>query len=142
MGEEASNRRESQIDVIKRLIKTKTNITVEDHEIVACHPIGKNENTTFVIRLGNRSPGSSWHKITEGMKTGDGFNREVNVFINYMLTSRRQTLAKKVRDAKKEKKISKYAIDQNGRIRIKKLGDTDKKYYEVKSENDLNALII
>ena len=75
------------------------------------------------------------------MRTGDNFVKDVNVFINYMLTKERSELAKKVRAAKTAKKINKYFIDQNGRIKVKKTGDAEKNYHEVKSEDDLNHLI-
>ena len=58
-----------------------------------------------------------------------------------MLTKRRTALAKKVRAAKTGHKISKYFIDQNGRIKVKKTGDAEKSYHEVKSEDELNSLL-
>ena len=101
--------------------------------------MGKKENNTFVIRLNNRCPGSSWEKITEGMKKDGCFVHDVNVFINIMLTKRRASLAKKARDAKFHRKISKLFIDQNGRIKVKKEGDKD--YSKVKTETELKEFI-
>ena len=135
VGDGVSRKKESHTDVVKRLIKEKTGIEVKDSEISACHPMGKKENNTFIIRLNNRSPGSSWEKIIEGMKKDGCFVKEVNVFINFMLTKRRADLAKKARTAKIDHKISKLFIDQNGRIKVKKEGDKD--YFEVKTEENL-----
>ena len=52
-----------------------------------------------------------------------------------MLTSKRTELSKQVRQAKKDNFIEKYAIDQNGRIFVKKIGD-DLRFHQVYSVND------
>ena len=49
-------------------------------------------------------------------------------------------LAKLVRTAKSKDEISKFFVDQNGRIKVKKSSD-DKEYTEVKSEADLQSLL-
>ena len=121
--------------LVIRLIKEKANVTVKPSEIM-----GKKVNNAFIVRINDKKPDSSWHQLTEGLRTGNNFDRDLNVFINYQLTNRRADLAKSVRMARKDRKIAKYNIDQNGRIRIKKSAD-DKDYITVKSNNHLKAII-
>ena len=135
-----NTRKESHTSIVKKLIKLKTDVEVQDREIIACHPMGKQESNTFLLRLVDRSPGSSWDQIVQGMKKGGNFKHEVNVFINFQLTKRRIALASKARTAKSAGKISKVFVDHNGKIRVKKEG-ADEKYVEVKTEADLNNFI-
>ena len=83
---------------------------------------------------------SAWDDLSWGMRTGKGFSNK-NIFINFMLTARRTELSKQVRQSKKEKKIAKCSIDQNGKIYIKQVGG-DNRYHLVKSIDDLNSLKI
>ena len=103
--------------------------------LLLANQIGKRENHSFVLKVGNRQPFSGWEALTAGMKNGKSFNRN-NVFINFMLTSKRTELSKQVRQAKKDNFIEKYAIDQNGRIFVKKIGD-DLRFHQVHSVNDI-----
>ena len=74
-----------------------------------------------------------------GFKTGDGFDKDVNLFLNFQLTKKRAKLAQAVRLARKEKKIFKFYVNQNGVIKIKKtVADV---YTEVKSESHLASII-
>ena len=57
-----------------------------------------------------------------------------------MLTARRTELSKQVRMAKKDRKIAKYSIDQNGKVWIKKIGN-DKDFYTVTCMEDLENLM-
>ena len=72
------------------------------------------------------------------MLTGKGYS-DKNIFINFMLTARRTELSKQVRMAKKDRKIAKYSIDQNGKIWIKKIGN-DNDFYTVSCMEDLENL--
>ena len=131
---------ENDTAMIIRLIKRKTGVDVPEKDIDACHPMGKKKDShTYVIRFSNRKPGSAWHTLTHGMGTGKNFDNEFNLYLNYQLTNKRAALAKLVRTAKSKKNISKFFIDQNGRIKVKKSAD-DKEYTEVKSEADLQSL--
>merc|ERR1712240_768180 len=115
-------------------------------EVSACHQIGKKENHAYVIRLNDRKHGSAWHLLSEGIMTGknptsgDSFDKDVNLFLNFQLTRKRAQLAKAVRVARKEHKIHKYYINQNGVIKIKKT--TVDIYTEVKSEAHLQSIIL
>ena len=93
---------------------------------------------------GTRRPTSSglsnWDTLTSAMRTGENMVKEVNVFMNYQLTPSRSALAKEVRKAKNEKKIDKYSVDQNGRIKVKPKTGDNRIFTEVKSFDDLAKL--
>ena len=127
---------ETDLDMVLRLVTAKTGVRIPISDVVACHRIGKHESHSFVLKIGNRQPYSPWDELTYGMLTGKSFNGK-NVFINFMLTSRRTELSKAVRQARKDQLIQKYSIDQNGRFWIKKVGGEDRRFYEVCSIDDL-----
>ena len=74
--------------MVLRMVEEKTGVRIPWCDVVACHQIGKRENHSFVLKVGNRQPFSGWEALTAGMKNGKNFNRH-NVFINFMLTSKR-----------------------------------------------------
>ena len=132
-----SVREESVTEMVVRLVKMKTGQAIPLQDISACHPIGRKESNTFILRVTNRKPGSAWDTITTGMRRG--FATDDNIFINYQLTDRRIALSKEVKQAKKDKLIKKYFIDSNGKIWIKALNkDT---FQEVTSKDNLQKLI-
>ena len=63
-----------------------------------------------------------------------------NIFINFQLTDKRAALAKAVRTAKTEGKITGYSINQNGVIKVKKIGGTT--YNPVTSVENLNGMFV
>ena len=145
--ETVEGKRESDTQMIIRLILKKTGVTIDDKDVIACHQMGKQENHAYVIRLNNRKEGSAWHILTEGMMTGKNpdtgknFERGVNLFINFQLTNKRAKLAKAVRQARTKQQIHKYYINQNGKIKVKATNDPDAKYMEVKSEAHLSSIL-
>ena len=134
-------RPEDDTEMVTRLIKEKTGVQFNPNEVLACHPLGKREKNTFILRIANKKPGSNWDTLTSGMKKGTNFKPEVNVFINYQLTKRRADLAKKVREAKSGGKIEKYSVDQNGKFKVKTKNPADKEWPVVKTVDDLNKII-
>ena len=141
-GEDNTFGQEDTLDVVLRLVYSKSGVWVPKEDVAACHPIGNQWNYSFVLKIWNRKPHSAWDVLTSGMMTGYNYRDNVNfsnsnVFINFMITKRRIQISKQVRSAKKNKLIDRYAIDQNGRIFVRKIG-ADKRYYEVFSVNDIN----
>ena len=130
---------ESDLDLVLRMIQIKTGVRFPICDVVACHRIGKKESNSFVLKIGNRQPFSSWDALTHGMMTGNNFNQE-NVFINFMLTKKRTEMSKQVRQLRKDSKIKNYSIDQNGKFCIRKIGD-DTKFHEVSSIAAIENLI-
>ncbi len=96
------------------LIEKKYKVKLNSADISACHwlPSG-----SFIIRFTNRGVNSPWHKLIEAM--GEGGDRNFNLFLNFNLTRKRLALLSDVRKYKKEKKIEKYDVNQNGQISIR-----------------------
>ena len=111
--------------MVLRMVYEKTGVWIPYEDVAACHRFGKSNNNTFVLKVWNRKRFSPWDQLTEGMLTGKTFSPQ-NIFINFMLTTRRTELSKQVRQAKKDNLVKKYSVDQNGKIYIKKLGNDDK----------------
>ena len=88
---------ESDTEMVLRLIKEKTNITIPIEDVYACHPMGKREKNTYVVRILNRKPGSGWEALTACMMKASSMDKQKNVFINYQLTKNRAALDKLVR---------------------------------------------
>ena len=130
---------ESELDMVLRMVNDKTGVWIPYEDVSACHRFGKEESHSYVLKVWNRKKFSAWDELAWGMLTGKGFSNNKNIFINFMLTARRTELSKQVRQAKKDKKIAKYSIDQNGKIYIKQIGG-DNRYHPVKSIDDLNSL--
>ena len=131
--------KESDTDLVLRLIKEKSGVTIPTKDVVACHPIGTADKHTFVIRIVNRRPGSAWEELVAALMKSSNMDKSVPVFINYQLTEKRAALAKAVRTAKKEEKLAGYSVDQNGRIKIKKIGE--KSYEVIRSEEQLSNIL-
>ena len=120
------------------MIQQKTTVTIPEKDIVACHRIGRNkESHTYILSVANRKPGSAWESITAGMRKG--FKDNSNIFINYQLTNRRIEISKAVKKAKKDRLITKYSIDANGKIWVKPLNNDD--FKEVTSTDNLQKVI-
>ena len=127
---------ESELDMVLRMVYEKTGVWIPYDDVAACHRVGNKNNNSFVLKIWNRKRFSPWHFLTEGMLTGKTFSPQ-NIFINFLLTTRRIELSKLVRQAKKDNLIQKYSIDQNGKIFVKKLGN-DNDFHLVSSKEDLD----
>ena len=139
-----STGKETVMDMVLRMVYEKTLVRIPKEDVSACHKIGKKENYSYVLRVWNRKPYSAWDLLTTGMRTGWNVEEDqrfsnANVFINFMLTTRRTQISKQVRNAKKGKLIDRYSIDQNGRIFVKKLGDNS--FNEVFSVDDVENYV-
>ena len=138
--EAGTKRLESDTELVLRLIREKTKISIPKDDVMACHPMSKKDKNTYVIRILNRKPGSAWEALTACMMKASNMDKQVPVFLNFQLTDRRVHLAKDVRKAKTEQKIAGYSVDQNGRIKIRKNGGQT--YESVKSVEHLNGMIV
>ena len=130
--------KESELDMVLRMIYEKTGVWIPYEDVSACHRFGKAKNNSFVLRVWNWKPCSAWDELSWGMRTGQGFSNK-NIFINFMLTERRTELSKQVRQAKKDKLIGKYSIDQNGKIFVKPVG-SNTNFKLVSCVDDLDKL--
>ena len=137
-GDNNTHGPESELDMVLRMVYEKTGVWFPYSDVAACHQFGKAESHSFVLKIWNRNRFSSWDQLAQGMLTGKGFSDQ-NIFINFMLTPRRTELSKQVRQAKKDRLIAKYSVDQNGKFFVKMLGD-DTRFHPVISVEDLEKL--
>ena len=139
------SRMEDDTEMIIRLIKEKTGVEFLVGDISACHILKKQgADSSFILRVVNRRPGSAWEVLSAGLLTGRNFESgknftDANVYVNFQLTKRRGALSKKVREAKYDKGVNKYGTDQNGRITVKV--NPDSPWVEVTSPTHLEQLI-
>jgi len=105
------------------IVKEKYDVILPPEDIQACHRLptklknGQSANMAVVLRVWNRKEGSAWSQICDKIKSG--VNIELNVYLNFQLTRQRSSLLHAVRQLKKEKKVSKFYVDENAKIQIK-----------------------
>ena len=128
-----------------RMIKLKTGVDVPVHDVVAYHTLTKRgSESSYIVRIVNMRSGSAWSVLAAGMLTGrnnvtkSNFTQD-NVFLNFQLTKKKNGLLSLVRKAKKDKKISKYGVDQNGKVTLKVKATS--RWEEVTSSSDLDMAI-
>lgn len=135
-------RMETNLEMVLRLIKEKSGVVVPESDVMAFHSLGSERGsarpTSFILRFNNRRPASAWDMLTTAMMKGE-VSFEKNIFINFQLTPKKSELAKKIRQAKKEKKVKKFYIDPNGKISVR-LTDNSPKIV-IKSAESLSNLI-
>ena len=132
------------MEMVLRMVQQKTLVRIPKEDVAACHQIGNKDNNSYVLKIWNRKPYSAWDLLTTGMRNGWNVEEQekftnANVFINYMLTTRRTQISRKLRNAKKDQHIDRYSIDQNGRFFVKK-GD-DSRFHEVFSVDDIENIV-
>ena len=103
------------MDMVLRLVYEKYGVKIPYTDVSACHRFGKYENHTFVLKIWNRKPFSAWDMLSKAMLSSKESSR-LNIFVNFMLTARRTELSKKVRQAKKDKYITKYSVPDPRRV--------------------------
>ena len=130
---------ESDLDMVIRMVYEKTGVWIPYSDVSACHRFGKARSHSYVLKIWNMKQYSVMEELSWMMLTGKEYY-DKNIFINFMLTDRRTELSKQVRMAKKDRKIAKYSIDQNGKVWIKKIGN-DKDFYTVSCIEDLENLM-
>ena len=111
-------REETDLELAVRMVGMKTGVYIPHKDVYACHSIGKKENHSYIICVGNRQPYSAWDNLTYGMRTGKTFTN-ANIFINYQLTAKRIELSKEVRQAKKDNLIQKSPLMQTVKFILK-----------------------
>ena len=109
--------KESLTTVCRRAMALSLGREVPEGDIVACHPVGK-QGLSYIVRIINRNPGSAWDTLQAGLATGGLNSKDSGVFLSFQLTPRRVKLLDSVRDARRERLITKFRVDQNGRIAV------------------------
>ena len=108
---------------IIELVKDKYEVDLPVDDIEACHRL---PNGSVVLRLWNKRAGSAYADMVKAIKLGK--NLEMNVYFNFQLTRRRSNLMYEIRKLKREQKIFKYYVNENGDMFIViNEGDTKKR---------------
>ena len=124
---EGREEKESEMEMVLRVVKQKTSVQFRKEEIHAFHPIGPDRRnpTSFILKVSNRSPHSNYSILSAGMKTGwnestgTSFSQD-NVYISHQITPKRVTFLKEIiKPAHKKKDIFKYLVDDMGQIKVK-----------------------
>ena len=105
---------EDELVQVLELIQKKYRVQLVPSNISASHWL---PNGSFIIRFNDRGINSPWQKLVEAM--AEGGDRNINLFLNFNLTRKRLSLLAEVRRFKKEKKIEKYEVNENGQISIR-----------------------
>ena len=108
--------KEPLIDHVKTLVLTKLNVTLPKEDVRSCHYL---QDGSIMISLGNLRPNSAYDKIVSEIKNPGPERRKTNLYVNFMLTRRRNSLLYEVRKLKRENAIFKYWSDFNGAITVK-----------------------
>ena len=100
-------------DHVMTLAKNKFEIDLRLQDISACHRL---PSGSIIFCLWNKTPGSCYSKLCDAIKSGK--NSEMNVFFNFQLTRRRNSLLYEIRKLKRDKRLHRFYVNENGAITI------------------------
>ena len=69
------------------------------------------------------------------------FDKDVNVFLNFQLTSARAKLLEEVKKERKSKRITSYGVDQNGKVTVRVGKKEETGWSQVTSATHLQSII-
>ena len=108
---------------IKELAKLKYDVELPEDEITTCYHL---KNGGVVIYLRNQNHDSGFQRLVSIIKSSKS-KKDVDVYFNFMLTWKRNSLLYDIRQWRKDGGISKYFTDENGNISIQFPDSQDKK---------------
>ena len=115
---------ESMTAMCRRLIQDKTGVEIKEEDILACHPMGKQGKTSYIVKIHNHKAGTGWETLAAGMQSGrtsHGPFADTGLFINFQLTERRNDILYAVRKGRRDDHYKKFKVDPNGRIWVSKV---------------------
>ena len=100
---------------VAELVLDKLGVSIKEEEIISCH----HTTSGLVFRLGDFKPGSTFSRVVNAIKTGQGKENN-NLFVNFALTPRRSAILYEIRQLKKSpnSKLTKYYVDYDGNISV------------------------
>ena len=120
------------VNHVIELVKDKFDIDLPIQDIESCHRL---QNKGIILRIWNKRPGSPCSEIVTAIKTGK--NAEMNVYLNFQLTKRRNALLYEVRRLRRAGKIHKYFVNENGSMSIiVKEGEPKKRITYMETRNE------
>ena len=109
--------KEPLVSHVQTLALTKLNVTLPAEDIRQCHYL---QDGSIKLVLHNLRPNSAFEQMVAEVKNPNVERRKMNLYFNFMLTRRRNTLLFEVRKLKREGCIFKYWTDFTGAITLKK----------------------
>ena len=109
--------KEPLVSHIQTLALTKLNVTLPAEDIRNCHYL---QDGSIKLVLHNLRPNSAFEQMVNEIKNPNMERRKMNLYFNFMLTRRRNSLLFEIRKLKREGSIFKYWTDFTGVITIKK----------------------
>ena len=121
-------RRETLTEMCTRLVQKKTGCDILQSDVSACHRLKDNDHT-YILAVANRLPGSGWESLTAGMvngrmKNSQEYFKKDGVFLSYQVTQAKAKLLHQIRLARKQGHISKFSVNENGRVTVRRAKTT------------------
>ena len=128
--------KEPLVQHVQTLALSKLNVTLPLEDIRSCNYI---QDGSIMLTLNNLRPNSAFEKMVAEVKNPDAERRKSNLYFNFMLTRRRNSILYEVRKLKRSGDIFKYWTDYNGTITIKKEeGGQKQKLTSISNKKDFN----
>ena len=109
--------KEPLVSHIQTLALTKLNVTLPQEDIRSCHYL---QDGSIMLTIFNLRPNSAYDQMVSEIKNPNSERRKTNLYFNFMLTRRRNSLLFEVRKLKRDGNLFKYWSDFNGTITVKK----------------------
>lgn len=108
---------EQIIQHVKDLARDKYKVEISEAEISTCYAL---KTGGIVLGLWNQGRGSAFQRIVSQIKSNKDVDKEKNVYFNFMLTKKRNTLLFNVRKMKSTEgvNIKKFFTDEFGSITV------------------------
>ena len=109
--------KEPLVSHIQTLALTKLNVSLPAEDIKHCHYL---QDGSIKLVLHNLRPNSAFEMMVNEVKNPNMERRKINLYFNFVLTRRRNSLLYEIRKLKREGSIFKYWTDFTGVITVKK----------------------
>ena len=109
--------KEPLVSHVQTLTLSKLNVTLPQQDIRSCRYL---QDGSIMLTLANLQPNSAFEKMVAEIKNPSPERRKSNMYFNFMLTRRRNSLLYEVRKMKRDGEIFKYWTDFDGTITLKK----------------------
>ena len=108
---------EEVVKAVIDLAREKYKVEIPEEEISTCYALKKGG---IILNLWHQGRGSAYQRLVTAIKSNKDVNKNMNVFFNFMLTKKRNTLLFHVRELKRKEgsKIQKFYTNENGNITV------------------------
>ena len=129
--------KEPLVNHVQTLALTKLNVTLPIEDIRSCKYL---QDGSIMLSLSNLRPDSAFQKMVTEIKQPSAERRKMNMYFNFMLTRRRNSLLFEVRKLKRDGAVFKYWTDFDGTITLKKdEGGLKTKLTSITNRKDYNV---